>query len=49
MTGLEVLDDAGELERRDPAGMLRAVASSAAQVREATVLAEEAGVRGLAE
>lgn len=45
----DVLDDAGLLEQRDPAAMLRAVASSAAQVREAAVLAAEAGVDGLRE
>jgi glucose/mannose-6-phosphate isomerase len=49
VTLVDVLDVAGELEQRDPGGMLRAVASSAAQVREAAVLAEEAGVRALAE
>jgi glucose/mannose-6-phosphate isomerase len=38
------LDDAGALEDADPDGMLRAVASSAAQVREAAVFAGEAGV-----
>jgi len=43
------LDDAAALERADPSGMLRAVASSAAQVREAGVLAAEAGVPRLAE
>ena len=43
------LDDAHALEQADPGGMLRAVASSAAQVREAGVLAAEAGVPGLAE
>ncbi|MDP9434597.1 MAG: bifunctional phosphoglucose/phosphomannose isomerase [Actinomycetota bacterium] len=43
------LDDVALLERRDPAQMLRAVASSAAQVREAAVLAEEAGLSRLAD
>ncbi len=45
----DVLDDAGALEERDPGGMLRAVASSAAQVREAAVLTAEAGVDRLRE
>ena len=35
------LDDAAALERADPRGLLRAVASGAAQVREAAVLTEE--------
>jgi glucose/mannose-6-phosphate isomerase len=43
------LDDARALEDGDPQGMLRAVASSAAQVREAAVLAREAGVTRLAD
>jgi len=43
------LDDASALERADPSGMLRAVASSAAQVREARLLSVEAGVPGLAD
>jgi glucose/mannose-6-phosphate isomerase len=43
------LDDTAALEAGDPGGMLRAVASSAAQVREAAVLAREAGVSRLAE
>ncbi|MGI8697589.1 MAG: bifunctional phosphoglucose/phosphomannose isomerase [Mycobacteriales bacterium] len=38
------LDDAAAVEAGDPAGMLRAVASSAAQVRQAVTLAAEAGV-----
>lgn len=38
------LDDVAALEAGDPDGMLRAVASSAAQVREAVTLAVEAGV-----
>ena len=45
----DVLDDRVELERRDPDGMLPAVASGAAQVREAVVRAAEAGVGGLAQ
>jgi len=44
----DVLDDRSELEVRDPGGMLPAVASGAAQVREATVLAGEAGLSRLA-
>ncbi|HWG94001.1 MAG TPA: SIS domain-containing protein [Mycobacteriales bacterium] len=43
------LDDVRALEDGDPQGMLRAVASSAAQVREAATLAREAGVARLAE
>ena len=43
------LDDAAALEAADPQAMLRAVASSAAQVREAAVLAREAGVERVAE
>ncbi|GAA3117228.1 SIS domain-containing protein [Planomonospora alba] len=42
------LDDPGRLEEADPAGMLRAVASSAAQVRTAYRAAREAGVAALA-
>ncbi|HVE74013.1 MAG TPA: bifunctional phosphoglucose/phosphomannose isomerase [Mycobacteriales bacterium] len=42
------LDDVAELEAGDPAGMLPAVASGAAQVREAAGLAREAGLEGLA-
>ena len=45
----EQLDDVALLERGDPEGMLRAIASSAAQVREAAVLAAEAGVDRLAD
>lgn len=45
----ELLDDPAALEAGDPAGMLRAIASSAAQVREAAVLAAEAGVASLAD
>jgi len=44
-----VLDDLTRLEAGDPDGMLRAVASSAAQVREAATLAAEAGVDRLAD
>jgi len=44
----DVLDDRSELEVRDPGGMLPAVASGAAQVREAAVLAGEAGLSRLA-
>ena len=43
------LDDPAQLEAADPEGMLRAIASSAAQVREAAVLAAEAGVVSLTE
>ncbi len=45
----ELLDDVARLEQGDPEGMLRAVASSAAQVREAAVLAGEAGLERLVE
>ena len=45
----DLLDDVTRLEAADPAGMLRAVASAAAQVREAAVLAAEAGVASLTE
>lgn len=44
----DVLDDRSELEARDPGGMLPAVASAAAQVREAALLAGEAGLGRLA-
>lgn len=47
MTGID-LDDTAAVEAADPAGMLRAVASSAAQVREAGALAAEAGLGRLA-
>lgn len=40
----ELLDDPSALEAGDPGGMLRAVASAAAQVREAAALSAEAGV-----
>lgn len=43
----ELLDSPAELEARDPAGMLRAIASSAAQVREAAALCLEADVARL--
>lgn len=43
------LDDAAAAEAADPGGMLRQVASSAAQVREAQRAAAEADVAGLAE
>ena len=43
------LDEVAALEAGDPAGMLPAVASGAAQVREAAVYAREAGLEGLAE
>jgi glucose/mannose-6-phosphate isomerase len=45
----EALDDVAALEAGDPGGMLRAVASGAAQVREAAVYAAEAGVDRLAD
>ncbi|MGI5164978.1 bifunctional phosphoglucose/phosphomannose isomerase [Spirillospora sp. CA-253888] len=44
-----VLDDASAIEAADPGGMLRQVASSAAQIREGLRLAREAGVAALAE
>ncbi len=47
--GTELLDDVEALERADPQGMLRAIASGAAQVREAAVLAAEAGISSLAD
>lgn len=43
------LDDSAGLEAGDPAAMLLAVASSAAQVREAATVAAEAGLNRLAE
>jgi glucose/mannose-6-phosphate isomerase len=43
------LDEVAALEAGDPAGMLPAIASGAAQVREAALLAREAGVAALAE
>ncbi len=45
----ELLDDVGQLEARDPGQMLRAVASAAAQVREAVQLSAEAGLASLAD
>ncbi|MDT7546863.1 MAG: glucose/mannose-6-phosphate isomerase [Actinomycetota bacterium] len=45
----ELLDDAGQLDALDPAQMLPAIASGAAQVREAALLAREAGIAALAE
>ncbi|HUR14762.1 MAG TPA: bifunctional phosphoglucose/phosphomannose isomerase [Mycobacteriales bacterium] len=46
-TTADLLDDAAGLDTADPQGMLRAVASSAAQVREAAALTAEAGVARL--
>lgn len=43
------LDDTAALVAADPDGMLRAVASGAAQVREAAVLSREAGLAALAD
>ena len=43
----DLLDDPARLEQGDPGGMLPAVASAAAQVREAALLATEAGVATL--
>lgn len=43
------LDDAAAVDAADPQDMLRAVASSAAQVREAAVFAREAGVDRVAD
>jgi len=45
----ELLDDIAALDAGDPGGMLRAVASSAAQVREGALLAAEADVGRLAD
>lgn len=45
----EVLDDVAALEGRDASGMLREIASSGAQVRQAVVDAAEAGVGRLGE
>ena len=45
----DVLDDVASLDSGDPGGMLLAVASSAAQVREAALLTAEAGVERLAD
>ena len=44
-----LVDDVAQLEQGDPAGMLRAVASGAAQVRESALLAREAGLSALAD
>jgi glucose/mannose-6-phosphate isomerase len=44
----ELLDSPSDLEAADPEGMLRAVASSAAQVREAALLSAEADLARLA-
>lgn len=44
-----LLDDAEALAEADPAGMLRTVAGSGAQVREAATYATEAGVESLAD
>jgi glucose/mannose-6-phosphate isomerase len=43
------LDDTAAIEAADPGGMLRQVASSAAQIREAARLTAEAGLEALAE
>jgi glucose/mannose-6-phosphate isomerase len=45
----DLLDDPIRLQAADPGGMLPAIASAAAQVREAAVLAAEAGVAALAD
>ena len=45
----ELLDDVGQLAARDPGQMLRAIASAAAQVREAAQLCAEAGLARLAD
>ena len=45
----DLLDDPAGLEAGDPGGMLPAIASAAAQVREAAVLAAEAGISRLVE
>ncbi len=47
MTPDALLDDAASLQAGDPGAMLPAVASAAAQVREAAALAAEAGVEDL--
>ena len=49
MTPSALLDDVAALDAGDPGGMLLAVASSAAQVREAALLTAEAGVDRLLE
>ena len=48
-TSAELLDDVDALDAADRGGMLLAVASSAAQAREAALLAEESGVARLAD
>jgi glucose/mannose-6-phosphate isomerase len=45
----ELVDDVARLEQGDPGGMLPAVASGAAQVRESALFAREAGVPSLAD
>jgi glucose/mannose-6-phosphate isomerase len=45
----DLLDDVAALDAGDPGGMLRSIASSGAQVREAARLAGEAGVARLAD
>lgn len=45
----DLLDDPAGLEAGDPGGMLPAIASAAAQVREAALLAAEAGISRLVE
>jgi len=45
----DVLDDARQLEAGDPSSMLPAIASGAAQVREAALYAREAGLAALAD
>jgi glucose/mannose-6-phosphate isomerase len=47
--GPKRLEDAAAIEAADPGGMLRQVASSAAQIREARRLAVEAGISAVAE
>jgi glucose/mannose-6-phosphate isomerase len=44
-----VLEDGARLEAGDPGGMLRAIASSAAQVRESAAASAEAGIARLSE
>jgi glucose/mannose-6-phosphate isomerase len=45
----DLLDDVAQLEAGDPEQMLRAIASGAAQVREAATLSADAGVAALAD
>lgn len=45
----QLLDDAAALALADPAQVLLALASAGAQVREAVVRSEEAGVRSMAD